>query len=64
LIRDHHIQRGPYFPKPIDIFIDAIRGEITTHKKDGRITQERLDLPAGVSNGLPPNLFLNPSIDW
>jgi hypothetical protein len=23
LISDHHIQRGPSFPKPIDVFIDA-----------------------------------------
>src|SRR6202034_427555 len=59
LISDHHIQRGPSFPKPIDFFIDAISGEVTSHKKDGRITQEHLDLPADVSNGLPPNLLLN-----
>src|ERR1700685_2758625 len=28
LISDHHIQRGPSFPKPIDIFIDALTGKI------------------------------------
>jgi hypothetical protein len=59
LISDHHIQRGPSFPKPIDVFIDAISGEITSHNEDGRITQKHLDLPADVSNGLPPNLLLN-----
>jgi hypothetical protein len=59
LISDHHIQRGPSFPKPIDVFIDAISGEITSHNKDGRTTQKHLDLPADVSNGLPPNLLLN-----
>jgi hypothetical protein len=26
LISDHHIQRGPSFPKPIDILIDALTG--------------------------------------
>jgi hypothetical protein len=26
---DHHIQRGPCFPKPIDVFIDAVTGNIT-----------------------------------
>ena len=59
LISDHHIQRGPSFPNPIDVFIDALSGEITSHNKGGRITQEHLDLPADVSNGLPPNLLLN-----
>jgi hypothetical protein len=59
LISDHHIQRGPSFPKPTDIFIDAITGKITSHTKDGKITQDHLDLPSDVSNGLPPNLLLN-----
>jgi hypothetical protein len=59
LISDHHVQRGPSFPKPTDIFIDAITGKITSHTKDGKITQDHLDLPSDVSNGLPPNLLLN-----
>jgi hypothetical protein len=59
LISDHHIQRGPSFPKPIDIRIDALTGQITYRGKDGKIAQEHLDLPADVSNGLPPNLLMN-----
>jgi hypothetical protein len=59
LISDHHIQRGPSFPKPIDFLIDAVSGQITTRDKDGKRIQEHLDLPADVSNGLPPNLLLN-----
>jgi hypothetical protein len=59
LISDHHIQRGPSFPKPINVFIDATSGEITSHDRDGRITHEHLEIPADVSNGLPPNLLLN-----
>ena len=64
LINDHHIQRGPSFPKPIDVFIDAMTGQITSHAKDGSIRQDHLDLPPDVSNGLPPNLLMNllPSI--
>lgn len=59
LITDHHVQRGPSFPKPLDVLIDATTGQITSHTKDGRITQEHLDLPPDVSNGLPPNLLMN-----
>lgn len=59
LIRDHHIQHGPSFPKPIDVLIDATTGQITSRAEDGKVNQEHLDLPPDVSNGLPPNLLLN-----
>lgn len=59
LISDHHIQRGPAFPKPIDFLIDAVAGQITSRGADRKVTQEHLDLPPDVSNGLPPNLLLN-----
>lgn len=59
LISDHHIQHGPSFPKPIDFLIDAVSGQITSRAADGKVTQEHVDLPADVSNGLPPNLLLN-----
>jgi hypothetical protein len=59
LITDHHIQRGPSFPKASDVLINALTGQITFHAKDGRIRQEHLDLPPDVSNGLPPNLLMN-----
>jgi hypothetical protein len=59
LITDHHIQRGPSFPKPIDVLIDAVTGTVISRSEDGKITQNHLDLPSDVSNGLPPNLLLN-----
>ena len=59
LISDHHIQHGPSFPKPVDVLINALTGQITSRGKDGTATQEHLDLPADVSNGLPPNLLMN-----
>ena len=54
LISDHHIQRGPTFPKPIDVLIDASTGQITYRREDGKTRQFHLDLPPDVSNGLPP----------
>jgi hypothetical protein len=59
LISDHHIQRGPSFPKPIDVFIDASTGNVTSRSKDGRVNHDHIDLPSDVSNGLPPNLLMN-----
>ncbi len=59
LISDHHIQRGPSFPKSIDVLIEASSGQITSHTEEGTIRQDHIDLPADVSNGLPPNLLMN-----
>ena len=56
LISDHHIQKGPSFPHPVDAAIDAVTGQITMITADGKRSQEHLDLPADVANGLPPNL--------
>jgi hypothetical protein len=59
LISDHHIQRGPSFPKPMDVLINTSNGQITWHTEDGKRRQDQVDLPADVSNGLPPNLLMN-----
>ena len=59
LLSYHHIQRGPYFPKPIDFLIEASLGKITTHIEGGEDTQVHLDLPQDLANGLPLKLLLN-----
>jgi hypothetical protein len=59
LISDHHIQRGPSFPKSTDVIIEALTGKIISRAQDGKTTENHLDLPPDVSNGLPPNLLLN-----
>ncbi|HSU33821.1 MAG TPA: hypothetical protein VLJ11_21515 [Bryobacteraceae bacterium] len=59
LISDHHTQRGPSFPKPMDVLINAVTGQITSRNTDGKVRQDHLDLPPDVSNGLPPNLLMN-----
>ncbi len=59
LISNHHIQRGPSFPKPVDVLIDVFTGQIISRTKDGKLTQTHLDLPPDISNGLPPNLLMN-----
>ena len=59
LVSDHHIQRGPSFPKPIDFLIDMTTGDLTFKAEDGTVSKEHMELPPDVSNGLPPNLLLN-----
>jgi hypothetical protein len=55
LMSDHHIQKGPSFPRPLDITVDVEKGEATWQEmKDGRCeTQtEHMDLPADLINGM------------
>jgi hypothetical protein len=59
LISDRHIQRGPSFPKPLDMYIDGATGQVTSRDKDGKSTQTHLNLPPDIANGLPLVLLLN-----
>jgi hypothetical protein len=59
LISDHHIQRGPSFPKPLDMSIDARSGQITSRDKDQKIIQDHIDIDPDICNGLPLVLLLN-----
>jgi hypothetical protein len=56
LITDHHIQKGPSFPQPIDLSIDVPSGQITVRStgKDGKeeVKSEHMDLPPDLANGL------------
>jgi hypothetical protein len=58
LITDHHIQKGPSFPHPIDVLIDTRTGQVTVRStgKDGKEEQktEHLDLPPDLANGMMP----------
>jgi hypothetical protein len=63
LISDHHIQKGPSFPTPIDMSIETSTGEVTVHFTDSdgkdRVTNDHFDLPADLANGLVPTLLKN-----
>ena len=59
LISDHHVQRGPSFPKPLDMFIDARSGQITSRDKDQKTNQSHLDLDSDICNGILLPLLLN-----
>jgi hypothetical protein len=67
LISDHHIQRGPYFPHPLDMAIDVARGTVVTHSpgKDGKdeVATERIKMPTDLCNGLVTPVVRNVSPD-
>ena len=63
LVRDHHIQKGPFFAKPVDFAVEAATGMATTCTTDkyGKIhvESEHMDLPDDLANGFVGTLLLN-----
>jgi hypothetical protein len=63
LISDRHIQKGPSFPHPMDVMVDAQTGQVTvrTTGKDGKeeVKNDHLDLPSDLANGLVPVILQN-----
>jgi len=63
LVRDHHIERGPFFTKPVDFAVEADNGVATTRTtdKDGQTHTEsrHMSLPDDLSNGIVGTLLLN-----
>jgi hypothetical protein len=63
VLSDHLIQKGPAFPHPVDVTIDAKSGQVTVRytDKDGhpKVAAEHLDLPPDLANGLLLTLLKN-----
>jgi hypothetical protein len=63
LVRNHHIQKGPFFTKPVDFTVEASTGIATsrTADKNGTIHIENhhIDLPDDLANGFVGTLLLN-----
>ena len=64
LIRDHHVQHGPFFSKATDCLVEE-NGNVTirTMDKDGKQKFEtnHIDLPPDISNGFTGTMLLNAS---
>ena len=58
-ISDHHVQRGPSFPTPIDETVDASHASVTFSDVDGKTTQAHLRIPPDVYNGLASTVLMN-----
>jgi hypothetical protein len=63
LITYHHVQRGPSFPHPMDLMIDAHSGQVIIRStgKDGKeeVKTDHLDLPPDLANGMVPIVVEN-----
>jgi len=63
LVRYHHLQKGPFFTKPIDFTVEAATGIVSsrTVDKKGKIQVEskHMDLPVDLANGFVGTLLLN-----
>lgn len=62
LISDHHVQKGPSFPHPMDVSINASSGEVTVRSsEDGKekVETEHLDLRPDLANGLLLDVLKN-----
>lgn len=63
LISNHHVQKGPSFPHPIDLSIDTSSGQVTARSIDKhgkeQVTTDHLDLPTDLANGLITILVKN-----
>jgi hypothetical protein len=63
LLTDHMLQRGPTFPHPMEVSIDAVGGRVTVRYRedDGKekTTEEQMSLPADLANGIVLTLLKN-----
>ena len=67
LISDHHIQKGPYFPHPLDMTIDVLKGIVVMRSpgKDGKndVSTSKIKMPTDLYNGLVIPVIKNISPD-
>ncbi len=63
LVREHHIQRGPAFAKPMDMSIDVSTGTVVLRgpDKDGKekVSTQHMDLTPDLVNGMFVTLLTN-----
>jgi hypothetical protein len=63
LVRNHHIEKGPFFAKPVDFTVEADTGTATSRTMDRNgeihVESEHIKLPDDVANGFVGTLLLN-----
>jgi hypothetical protein len=59
LLSDHHIQRGPSFPDPIDVTIDARAQTISSRDASGVVKTRHFAIPRDAYNGLITSVLMN-----
>jgi hypothetical protein len=62
LLSDHLVEKGPTFPRPTDMMINAVTGVVTITRGKGsktKSTTNRLRLPSDTANGMTDILLKN-----
>lgn len=60
LLSDDHLQRGPAFPHPIEIRIEAVNGQVTVHDlESGKTETKALKIPFDLANGIVTQVLQN-----
>ena len=63
LVRNHHIEKGPFFAKPVDFAVEAATGTAISRTTDSNgqihVESDHVDLPNDVANGFVGTLLLN-----
>jgi hypothetical protein len=63
LISNHLVQKGPTFPQPLDLTIDAASGQVTVRYTDDhgkpKVESEQMKLPPDLANGMTLTLLKN-----
>ena len=62
LLTDHLVQKGPAFPHPVDMTLDASSGQVTVRYVDDgkeKVETERMKLPPDLANGITLTLLKN-----
>jgi hypothetical protein len=55
LMSDHHIQKGPSFPEPLDLTLNVPTGKVRWTERKGdkqEVKTEHMDLPPDLANGM------------
>jgi len=62
LLSEHHIQKGPSFPTPLDLIIDVPSKKVTWLEQSrggNRYRSQHVDFPTDLANGMVPLLVEN-----
>ena len=60
LLTDDHLQRGPAFPHPMQILIEAVNGRVTIHDlESGKTDTQTLKIPFDLANGIITQVLQN-----
>ena len=63
LVRNRHIQKGPFFVKPVDFMVETATGIATSRTEDRNskihVESHHIDLPDDLANGFVGTVLLN-----